>query len=225
MTTTSFFAPDYFIHAANILLLIAYSVRDVLWLRLFAVAASLIAIPYYVLQPTMLWPPLAWSVVFAAINLFQSWLLFIERRPVKLTAEEEEIRRLAFQELPPRKVLQILSIGSWVTTQVDEPLLERGKLPNYISLIIRGKVRVTKDGRVIGDMIPGDVVGSALILTGIPSSVDAVTVEPVRAMRWETGTLQKYLSANPEIRDAMQQHLARDLAGKIGRLVPDSSKR
>lgn len=224
MTTTSFFAPDYFIHAANILLLIAYSVRDVLWLRLFAVAASLIAIPYYVLQPTMLWPPLAWSVVFAAINLFQSWLLFIERRPVKLTAEEEEIRRLAFQELPPRKVLQILSIGSWVTTQVDEPLLERGKLPNYISLIIRGKVRVTKDGRVIGDMIPGDVVGSALILTGIPSSVDAVTVEPVRAMRWETGTLQKYLSANPEIRDAMQQHLARDLAGKIGRLVPDSSK-
>lgn len=224
MTTTSFFAPDYFIHAANILLLIAYSVRDVLWLRLFAVAASLIAIPYYVLQPTMLWPPLAWSVVFAAINLFQSWLLFIERRPVKLTAEEEEIRRLAFQELPPRKVLQILSIGSWVTTQVDEPLLERGKLLNYISLIIRGKVRVTKDGRVIGDMIPGDVVGSALILTGIPSSVDAVTVEPVRAMRWETGTLQKYLSANPEIRDAMQQHLARDLAGKIGRLVPDSSK-
>lgn len=224
MTTTSFFAPDYFIHAANILLLIAYSVRDVLWLRLFAVAASLIAIPYYVLQPTMLWPPLAWSVVFAAINLFQSWLLFIERRPVKLTAEEEEIRRLAFQELPPRKVLQILSIGSWVTTQVDEPLLERGKLSNYISLIIRGKVRVTKDGRVIGDMIPGDVVGSALILTGIPSSVDAVTVEPVRAMRWETGTLQKYLSANPEIRDAMQQHLARDLAGKIGRLVPDSSK-
>ena len=224
MTTTSFFAPDYFIHAANILLLIAYSVRDVLWLRLFAVAASLIAIPYYVLQPTMLWPPLAWSVVFAAINLFQSWLLFIERRPVKLTAEEEEIRRLAFQELPPRKVLQILSIGSWATTQVDEPLLERGKLPNYISLIIRGKVRVTKDGRVIGDMIPGDVVGSALILTGIASSVDAVTVEPVRAMRWETGTLQKYLSANPEIRDAMQQHLARDLAGKIGRLVPDSSK-
>ena len=39
----SFLSPDYFIHAANVLLLIAYSVRDVLWLRLFAVAASLIA--------------------------------------------------------------------------------------------------------------------------------------------------------------------------------------
>ena len=65
----SFITPDYFIHAANVLLLVAYSVRDVLWLRLFAVAASLIAIPFYILQSTVLWAPLAWSVVFAAINL------------------------------------------------------------------------------------------------------------------------------------------------------------
>jgi hypothetical protein len=43
--------PNFFIHAANVLLLVAYSVRDILWLRLFAVAASLIAIPYFVLQP------------------------------------------------------------------------------------------------------------------------------------------------------------------------------
>ena len=43
---------DYFIHAANILLLAAYSVRDILWLRLFAVASSLIAIPHFLFQPT-----------------------------------------------------------------------------------------------------------------------------------------------------------------------------
>jgi hypothetical protein len=51
--------PNYFIHAANVLLLVAYSVRDILWLRLFAVAASLIAIPYFVLQPATLWAPLS----------------------------------------------------------------------------------------------------------------------------------------------------------------------
>ena len=32
------FNPNYFIHAANVLLLVAYSVRDILWLRLLAVA-------------------------------------------------------------------------------------------------------------------------------------------------------------------------------------------
>ena len=49
------FFPNYFIHAANVLLLVAYSVRDILWLRLFAVVAALIPIPYFVLQPTTLW--------------------------------------------------------------------------------------------------------------------------------------------------------------------------
>ena len=40
------FNPNYFIHPANILLLVAYSLRDILWLRLFAVAAALISIPF-----------------------------------------------------------------------------------------------------------------------------------------------------------------------------------
>jgi hypothetical protein len=218
------FNPNYFIHAANVLLLVAYSVRDILWLRLFAVGASLISIPYFVLQPTMLWAPLSWSVVFAVINLLQSWRLYVERRPVKLTAEEEEIRRLVFRDLPPRKVLQVLSIGSWTTLEVGERLLERGKLPDAVSLIVRGKVEVTREGRVLGELIAGNVVGSALILSGVPSEVDAVTVEPGRAMRWELGALERYLTANPETRTVMLQHLARDLAGKVERVAAASPR-
>jgi CRP-like cAMP-binding protein len=65
--------------------------------------------------------------------------------------------------------------------------LEQGKLSETVSVIVRGKVRVTRDGRVLGDLIAGDFVGSALILSGIPAEVDAVTVEPGRAMRWEVG--------------------------------------
>jgi hypothetical protein len=220
----NFFSPNYFIHVGNVLLLVAYSVRDILWLRLFAVAAALISIPYFVLQPTMLWAPLSWSVVFAAINLVQSWRLFIERRPVKLTPEEEEIRRLVFRDLPPRKILQVLSIGSWTTLEVGERLIESGKLADTVSLIVRGKVRVTRDGRVLGELIAGDFVGSALILSGVPAEVDAVTVEPGRAMRWEVAALERYLSANPETRTVMLQHVARDLAGKVERVTGASSK-
>ena len=211
------FSPNYFIHAANVLLLVAYSVRDILWLRLFAVGASLVSIPYFVLQPTKLWAPLSWTIVFAAINLLQSWRLFIERRPVKLTPEEEDIRRLVFRDLPPRKVLQVLSIGSWTTLEVGERLIERGKLPETVSLIVRGKVRVTRDGRVLGEQIAGDVVGSALIFSSVPAEVDAVVLEPGRAMRWQFGTLERYLAANPETRTIMLQHVARDLAEKVER--------
>lgn len=162
--------------------------------------------------------------MFAAINLLQSWRLFIEPRPVKLTPEEEDIRQLVFRDLPPRKVLQVLSIGSWTTLGVGQRLIEQGKLPETVSLIVRGKVRVTRDGRVLGDLIAGDFVGSALILSGIPAEADAVTVESGRAMRWEVGALERYLTANPETRTVMLQYVARDLAAKVERVTAASSK-
>jgi CRP-like cAMP-binding protein len=191
---------------------------------LFAVGAALISIPYFVLQPTTLWAPLSWSVVFAAINLLQSWRLFMECREVKLTPGEEDIRRLVFRDLPPRKVLQVLSIGSWTTLEVGQRLIEKGKLPETVSLIVRGKVRITRDGGVLGDPIAGDFVGSALILSGIPAEADAVTVVPGRAMRWEVGVLERYLTANPETRTVLLQHVARDLAAKVERVTAASSK-
>jgi hypothetical protein len=209
------FQPTYFLHAANILLLVAYSVRDILWLRLFAVAASLISLPYFILQPEPLWEPIIWSGVFAAINSFQSWRLFMERRPVRLTPEEEEIRSLVFPDLPSRKVLQILGLGAWGTVEIGEPMLERGKSVDAIAVIVRGKVRVTRDDRVLGEFVAGHIVGSALLVSGVTSDVDAVVVEPVRCMRWEVEPLERYLAANPETRIVLQKHLARDLAGKM----------
>jgi hypothetical protein len=213
------FNPNYFLHAGNVLLLVAYSVRDILWLRLFAVVSALIAIPYFVLQPAPLWVPIAWSSVFAAINLFQSWRLFVERRPVKLTSEEEEVRLLIFEDLPPRKVLQVLSLGSWITAVAGERMMEHGKCPDAISLIVRGTVRLARNEGVLGDIVAGNLLGSVLQLSGGPAEVDAVAIEPVRALRWEIETLERYLTANPEVRIVLQRHLARDLAGKFASYV------
>jgi CRP-like cAMP-binding protein len=210
---------DLFIHSANVLLLLAYSVKDILWLRLFAVASALIAIPYFVLQPTPQWAPIGWSVLFAGINLFQSWRLYLERRPVKLTSEEEEVRRLAFPDLPPRKVLQLLSIGTWNTAESGERMFESGKRAEALSLIVRGKVEVTKEATVVGELKPGDLVGSALLMSGTVSDVDAVALEPVRNVTWVAGTLERYLNANPDTRTALQRHLSRDLAGKVRHLA------
>jgi CRP-like cAMP-binding protein len=213
---------NLFIHAANVLLLLAYSVTDILWLRLFAVASALVAIPYFVFQPTPQWAPIAWSVLFAGINSFQSWRLYLERRPVKLTAEEEEVRRLAFPDLPPRKVLELLSIGSWSTAEPGERMIESGKRADAMSLIVRGKVEVTKEGTVLSELQAGDFVGSALLLSGTVSEVDAVAVEPVRNVKWIAGTLERYLDANPDTRTALQRHLSRDLAVKVRQLTSDA---
>jgi Popeye protein conserved region len=209
---------DYFIHAANILLLAAYSVRDILWLRVLAVTSSLAAMPYFLLQPTPLWAAFGWSVLFTGINIFQTWRLVVERRPVKLTAEEEEVRRLVFRDLPPKKALQVIGVGTWMSASPGEQLIEHGKPLESVALIVRGKVQVTLGGRRLGELGPGEIVGSALLLSGARSEVDAVSTEVTRTIRWNAATLDRYLDANPETRNLFQRHLARDLAGKLERL-------
>jgi hypothetical protein len=206
---------DYFIHAANILLLAAYSVRDILWLRLFAVASSVAAVPYFLFQPTPLWAAFGWSVLFTGINIFQSWRLVMERRPVKLTAEEEDVQRLLLKDLHPRKVLHVLSLGTWATAAPGERLLEHGRPVGSLSLIVRGAVQVTKEGRVLGELGEGQLVGSALILAGATNDVDAVAVSEARLVRWDPTTLERYLDSDPETRNLFQRHLAKDLAVKL----------
>ena len=211
---------NFFLNLANVILVVGYSVRDILWLRLLAAASSLIALPYYFfLQPTPLRTPILWSILFAGINLYQSWRLYLERRPVKLTPEEEEVRRCAFPDLTPRKVLQALDLGVWTTEETGKRLIENGRVLDTISLLVQGKVRVAHGERVLGELTTGDLVGSALLMTGVPAEVDAVVSEPIKAVRWEVATLQKYLDANPEIRVAMLRYLSRDLAGKVGLLA------
>ena len=109
---------------------------------------------------------------------------------MKLSDEEEGVRRLALPELSPRKVLQVLSIGSWITADVGEQFIESGKHVEAAWLIIRGKVRVTQGERLLGDLVPGQIVGSTLTFTGVPPVIDASAAEPVRAVRWEIGTLE-----------------------------------
>jgi hypothetical protein len=207
-----------YLHAANALMIVAYTVRDVLWLRLFAVASSLISLPYFLLQPSPQWEPVAWSAVFATINLVQSWRLILERRPVKLTPEEEDLRRLAFPELSPRKLLRLLDIGSWNTVESGTCLIEMGAVCEVISLIVRGKAKVTRDGQPLGELGPGEIAGTALFLNGGAADVEAVTVEQVRSVSWERGSLQRYLDADPETRTIFQRCLVRDLADKVVRM-------
>ena len=50
----SIHAADVLVNFSNILLLVSYSVREILWLRWFAVAAALTNIPYFLAQADIL---------------------------------------------------------------------------------------------------------------------------------------------------------------------------
>jgi hypothetical protein len=68
---------------------------------------------------------------------------------------------------------------------------------------------VTHNGRLVGELGPGTIVGSALLVSGACSEVDAVSTEVTRIIRWNAVALERYLGANPETRNLLRRHLAR----------------
>lgn len=212
-------ALDYLVHFSNILLLVAYSVRDILWLRWFAVAAAITNMPYFLLQDTVLWPPVLWALVFTAINLYQISRIYLERRPVVLSADEQRLYELGFQSLRPREFISLTLVGEWESAAAGDRILIEGEPVSRLCVAITGRAHVDKRGQRIGTLEPGHIVGTGLALTGAPSPVDATFSEPARYMSWPLSSLRTFMDQRPDLRVTLQGLVSRDLAGKLERLM------
>ena len=211
---------DYLVHFSNVLLLVSYSVRDILWLRWFAVAAALTNIPYFLVQGTVLWPPVVWALVFTAINLFQITRIYLERRPVVLSDDEQKLYDLAFRSLRPREFVSLALVGEWKSAQAGERLAGEGAPLSQLCVSIAGQAEVRRQGQRLTTLAPGQIIGTALALTGDPSPVEIAFAEPARYMCWPLASLRRFIDKRPDLRVALQQLVNRDLVSKLGTLVP-----
>lgn len=206
---------DILVHLSNVLLLVAYSVRDILWLRWFAVAAALINIPYFLLQSSILWPPVGWAVVFIVINLAQIGRIYWERRSVVMSAQETALYDLGFRVLNPRDFISFTMIGEWRDGAVGDKLMTAGERVTSIYVPISGAVQVRLRGRELGTVKPGQSIGTGTALLGEPSPVDAVVVEPARYMCWPLSDIRAFLDRKPDLRVALTQLTNQELARKM----------
>lgn len=206
---------DYLVHVSNILLLVSYSVRDILTLRWFAVAAAIVVIPYYAAQQIMLWPPVLWGLVFTAINLYQIARIYMEWRPVVLSADEQKLYELAFKSLRPREFVSLALTGEWKTAAPGESILQEGERVSSICIPIAGTAEFRHQGQRVGTAGPGCLIGTALALTGDPSPVGAEFAEGGRYMSWPLPILRAFLDKRPELRVTLQGLVNRDLARKL----------
>jgi hypothetical protein len=212
-------AIDYLVHFSNILLLVSYSVRDILWLRWFAVAAALTNIPYFLLQDTVLWPPVLWALVFTVINLYQIVRLYLDRRPIVLSQDEQKLYDLGFRSLRPREFVSLSLVGEWKSADAGERVMVEGEPVSSLCIPITGSADVRKQGASIGALRPGEIIGTALALTGEPSPVEVTFTEPARYMRWSLPSLRSFMDKRPELRVTLQGLVNRDLAGKLERVL------
>jgi hypothetical protein len=94
------------INLSNIVVLVAFSARDVLKLRILAIVGEGLTLPYYYLQHEKLWPPIVWGAAFMIVNGIRVVAIALERRPVVLSDREERLYRIAFSSIDKKGILE-----------------------------------------------------------------------------------------------------------------------
>ena len=171
------FELNWLINISSLLTVAAFSVRGMLPLRVLAVGSHACAIPYFLMQTTPLWTPVGWSALFITINLYHITRILLERWPVKFTPDEQRLYDLAFRNLEPSEFRKLLKVGKWKTSCQDDRIFREGDLITQIVVPISGSVSALMGGRKVGIFSPGELIGSAIVLTNQYSAFETKFTE------------------------------------------------
>ena len=213
------FKLDYLIDLSSLLTVASFSVRGMLPLRVLAVASQIIAIPYFLLQPTPLWTPVGWTILFMAINLYYITRILLERRPVSFSPDEQQLYDLAFQSFAPRDFLKLVKLGQWGTASRGEKILTQGDPITQITVPISGMVSAGQGGEKVAQMAPGELIGAGIALTDQSAVFDAEFAEDARYIRWSVSDINKLLDRNPELSRRFNDVVNRYMIAQINKLA------
>lgn len=207
----------FFLNAANILYLVCYGVRDVLWLRIFCVTAIVTIMPYYI------WGEggcqrdcILWNLAFLAINMFWIVVIIRQRRPPRMTEYQRALYLDVFEgSFTPQQMLQLLSVAKTENPEQGEKFIKRSTDPNGLILIDRGSAEVIVDGNLVAKLKRGDFVGEMSFLTGEPAVADVLAGPQLQYLKWTRDELEDLFEGRAELKSALNEIVGRDLVRKL----------
>jgi CRP-like cAMP-binding protein len=206
----------HLLHLAYTLSLLSFLVRDILWLRVMAIASHLCFFTVvYTRPPDPDWSVLSWFVVFLMINSVHASRLVYERRLDRLTPEEEALRQVSFPALNRVSVKRLLRLGRWQDLHSDTMLTEEHEVPERLFLLADGAVEVDVGGRLVATLDPGHFVGEMALLAGQAASATTRTRGSARCLVWDRAALQRRLKRDSDLRSTLYAAAGSNLSAKI----------
>ncbi len=210
-------------NTANIIFLLAFMAKKIVWLRLLTITGMMVSIPYYLyfLEAPM-WNNIFWVSTYALINLVMLFIIYLESRPVKLSDLEQKIYDLTFKSLEPRVFKKLIDHGSLEELQPEVVLVNRDSELDSLMLVVEGEAEVVlKYGEHL--IIPtGGFIGEQSYITGGKTSADVTSgKEATMILRWNSEVLRKYLVGKETLKDNLDLIFTADLIHKLRGMEED----
>jgi CRP-like cAMP-binding protein len=104
-----------------------------------------------------------------------------------------------FSDLPKRALQRLAKEADELSFEPGERLVEEGLLGETLFVVMQGKAKVTRRGRRVGAVVPGDFFGELSTIDGGVRTATIVAETPMRVLRLFRSTLRKLLDDEPQL--------------------------
>jgi CRP/FNR family transcriptional regulator, cyclic AMP receptor protein len=104
-----------------------------------------------------------------------------------------------FADLPKRHLQRLAREADELTFAPGEQIVQEGSLGETLFVVMEGRAKVTRNGRRVGEVLPGDFFGELSAIDGGPRTASITAVTPVRVVRLFRRTLRKLLDDEPQL--------------------------
>lgn len=209
-------------HLASLLTMVAYLLRDILWLRFLTILSCFAGIAFLYIVPPKgpLWQPILWNVVFAIINIVQIAIIIKERTGIRFSEEEKELHETLFKKFAPFEFMKLMRIAEWRQVAPGEVVMTEGQQLEELLLIYNGLLAVEVNREKKAELQDGHFIGEVSFVSGGAATATVRAIEPTRYIAWSRKEIDSLLNRNPSMRIAMQGMLTVDLSKKLTRRAP-----
>ena len=199
-------------HLAFGLIAFSFLVKDILWLRVVSILASLFSVLYnFYIPAEPMWLAINWNIVFVLVNLYHIAVIIYEKRPIKMAPKDKELYETLFRDLSPVEYLKISKVAQWKVFKSGETIIRQTHLVPDLILIYNGTVDVAVDGKKVAELKDGQFVGEMSFLTEKSATATCVVKHDAECLVWKQQEFKDLLKRNPSLYYTIQSLLSNQL--------------
>jgi len=203
-------------HLAFGLIAFSFLVKDILWLRIVSVVASLFSILYnYTIPAEPMWLAINWNIVFVLVNVYHIAVIIYEKRPIKMKPKDKELYDALFKDLSPVEYLKVTKIAKWKKFKSGASLIEEGVDVKRLILIYNGTIDVAVKGKKVAELRDGQFVGEMSFLTERPATATCIAKHDCECLVWSQTEFKSLLKRNPSLYFSIQSLLSAQVSDAL----------
>jgi len=203
-------------HLAFGLIAFSFLVKDILYLRILSILASLFSVLYNFYIPVEpMWLAINWNIIFVLVNIYHIAVIIYEKRPVKMSSKEKELYETMFRGLSPVEFLKITKIAQWKKFKSPLPIIQQGKPVNDLILIYNGVVDILVNDNKVAELKDGQFVGEMSFLTEKPATATCKVTHTTECLVWPQKDFKDLLKRNPSLYFTIQSLLSEQVSNNL----------